>query len=46
MLFYNVTCYTNSLWSHIDVNTVKLLHICVHVGCHKRDITEFKVYLN
>ena len=40
VLFHKITCYINSLLSLIY--TTPLYHM--HFGCHKHDITEFRVF--
>ena len=44
VLFYIITCYTNSCLSHIYINTTKLLHITCILVATKHDTTEFRVY--
>ena len=45
LLFYNVTCYTNFLFSHIHANIAYLFHVMCTFGCHRHDIREDRVYL-
>ena len=43
VLYHNVTCYINSLLSHIHVRTPKN-HM--HFDCHMCDAIEFRVYMD
>ena len=45
VLFHSVTCYTNSIVTHIHVNTTKLRNITC-IGYHMCDTTKFKVYFS
>ena len=44
VLFYKITCYTNSLSSWIQASTTELLTITCTFICHKAGMTEFRVY--
>jgi hypothetical protein len=44
VLIHSVTCYTNSLISHIHVNNTNSVISRAYFGCHRCDTTEFRVY--
>ena len=44
VLFHNITCYIDSLLSHIHDTTTNPPYYHTHFDCHKHDIREVTVY--